>query len=83
MSWLVIAAAAALALRGAGWWARCYAWALLLILLAAVAVGNAVHATGHHPAGPADQAVVAVTPWGAAADLRFGLLLEMLRHFRN
>ena len=42
---LVIAAAAALALRGAGWWAQGYAWFSLLLMLAAVAVGNAVYAT--------------------------------------
>ena len=42
---MVIAAAAALALRGAGWWAEGYAWFSLLLMLAAVAVGNAVYAT--------------------------------------
>ena len=42
---LVIAGAAALALRGAGWWARGYSWFSLLLLLAAVATGDAVHAT--------------------------------------
>ena len=40
---LVIAGAAALALRGAGWWARFYAWASLLLMLAAVAADNAVY----------------------------------------
>ena len=79
---LVIAAAAALALRGAGWWARCYAWALLLILLAAVAVGNAVHATGTTLPAQPTKAVVAVTPWVLLL-MAFGLLLEMLRHFRT
>ena len=43
---LVIAGAAAMALRGAGWWSRFYAWACLIALLAAVAIGDAVHATG-------------------------------------
>jgi hypothetical protein len=79
---LVIAAAAALALRGAGWWARCYAWGLLLILLAAVAIGNAVHATGITLPTQPTKVVVAVTPWVLLL-MAFGLLLEMLRHFRT
>ena len=79
---LVIAAAAALALRGASWWARCYAWGLLLILLAAVAVGNAVHATGTTLPAQPTKAIVAVTPWVLLL-LAFGLLLQLLRHFRT
>ena len=34
---LVVAGAAAIALRGAGWWSRFYAWACLIAMLAAVA----------------------------------------------
>jgi hypothetical protein len=79
---LVIAPAAALALRGAGWWARCYAWALLLLLLVAVAIGNAVHATGTTLPAQPTKLVVAVTPWVLLL-MAFGLLLEMLRHFRT
>ena len=79
---LVVAGAAALALRGAGWWARFYAWAALLIVLAAVAVGDAIHAT--HVALPIQpiRAVAAVIPWVLLL-AAFGLLLEMLRHFRR
>jgi len=79
---LVVAGAAALALRGAGWWARFYAWAALLIVLAAVAVGDAIHAT--HVALPIQpiRAVAAVMPWVLLL-AAFGLLLEMLRHFRR
>src|SRR5215470_9312053 len=71
-----------LALRGAGWWARFYAWAALLIVLAAVAVGDAIHAT--HVALPIQpiRAVAAVIPWVLLL-AAFGLLLEMLRHFRR
>jgi uncharacterized protein DUF2637 len=79
---LVVAGAAALALRGAGWWPRCYAWGSLLIVLTAMAVGNAVHATGATlPAHPTKIAV-AVTPWVLLL-MAFGLLLELLRHFRR
>ena len=79
---LVIAGAAALALRGAGWWARGYAWFSLLLLLAAVAVGDAVYATNVTLPAQPTRAVVAVTPWVLLL-LAFGLLLEMLRHFRR
>jgi Protein of unknown function (DUF2637) len=79
---LVVAGAAALALRGAGWWARFYAWASLLTLLVAVAAGDALHAT--HVVLPIQpiRAVAAVIPW-AFLLVAFGLLLEMLRHFRR
>src|SRR5215831_5669947 len=79
---LVIAGAAALALRGASWWARCYAWASLLILLAALAIGNALHATGTILPAQPTKAAVAVIPWVLLL-MAFGLLLEMLRHFRT
>jgi len=79
---LVVAGAAALALRGAGWWARFYAWATLLIVLVAVAVGDAIHAT--HVVLPIQptRAVAAVLPWVFLL-AAFGLLLEMLQHFRR
>jgi hypothetical protein len=79
---LVIAAAATLALRGAGWWAKGYAWFSLLLMLAAVAVGNAVYATNVTLPAQPTRAVVAVTPWVLLL-LAFGLLLEMLRYFRR
>jgi Protein of unknown function (DUF2637) len=79
---LVIASAAVLALRGAGWPTRCYVWLCLIVLLAAVAAGDAVYATGTTlPRQPA-RAVVAVIPW-ALLLLAFGLLLAMLRHRRR
>jgi hypothetical protein len=79
---LVIAGAAAMALRGAGWWPRFYAWATLIVLLAALATADAVHATNTALPEPASRAAVAVTPWVLLL-LAFGLLLEMLRHFRS
>ena len=79
---LVVAAAAALALRGAGWWPRCYAWGSLLILLAAMAVGNAVYAIGATLPAQPTKVAVAVTPWVLLL-MAFGLLLELLRHFRT
>ena len=79
---LVVAGAAAMALRGAGWWSRFYAWACLILLLVAVAVGDAVHATGTVLPERASRAAVAITPWVLLL-LAFGLLLTMLRHFRK
>jgi hypothetical protein len=79
---LVVAGAAAMALRGAGWWSRFYAWACLILLLAAVALGDAVHATDTTLPERASRAVVAITPWVLLL-LAFGLLLTMLRHFRK
>jgi hypothetical protein len=79
---LVIACAAVLSLRGAGLLARCYAWLSMLVLLAAVAGADALHATGtklpHRPAA----AAVAIIPW-ALVLVGFGLLLSMLRHARQ
>jgi len=79
---LVVAGAAAMALRGAGWWSRFYAWACLILLLAAVAIGDAVHATNTALPERASRAAVAITPWVLLL-LAFGLLLTMLRHFRK
>jgi len=78
---LVIACAAVLALRGAGLPSRCYAWLTMLVLLAAAAGADTLHATGaklqHKPAA----AAAAIIPW-ALVLIGFGLLLSMLRQAR-
>ncbi|HEY5989332.1 MAG TPA: DUF2637 domain-containing protein, partial [Streptosporangiaceae bacterium] len=79
---LVIASAAILALRGAGWVTRVYVWLSLLILLTAVATGDALHAMKIVLPEQPTRAVVAVTPW-ALLLLGFGLWLAMLRHVRR
>jgi Protein of unknown function (DUF2637) len=79
---LVIACAAILALRGAGWLTRVYVWLSLLILLTAVATGDALHAMKIVLPQQPTRAVVAVTPW-ALLLLGFGLWLAMLRHVRR
>ncbi len=79
---LVVSCAAVLSLRAASWWQRTYAWLTTLVLLAAVAVADAVHATGTHiPRKPA-AATIAVLPWVLLL-LAFSLLLSMLRQFRR
>jgi hypothetical protein len=79
---LVIASASVLALRSAGWLTRVYVWLCLLVLLAAVATGDAVHAMGVALPRQPSRAGVAITPW-ALVLLSFGLLLAMLRHVRK
>jgi Protein of unknown function (DUF2637) len=78
---LLVACAAVLALRGAGLPSRCYAWLTMLVLLAAAAGADTLHATNtklpHKPAA----AAAAIIPW-ALVLLGFGLLLSMLRQAR-
>lgn len=79
---LVVACVATLALRGAAWWMRGFAALSIMILLALVAVVEAVHAAGvslpHRPMA----AALAAMPW-AFFLLGFGLGLSMLRHQRT
>jgi uncharacterized membrane protein SirB2 len=78
---LVVSGVAVLLLRGAGWWRRGYAWLIMMVLLVAVAAGDAVHAAGTHlPRRPA-AIIAAVLPW-ALLLLAFSLVLTMLRQFR-
>jgi hypothetical protein len=79
---LVIAGSAALTLRGASWWMRCYVWLSLLVLLGAVAGGDAVHAMNLTLPRQPSRAGVAVTPWLLLL-LGFGLWLAMLRQARR
>jgi hypothetical protein len=79
---LVIACAATLALRSAGWGAKCYVWAALLLLVGAVAAGDALHATGVKLNGQAARATIAIIPWVLLL-MGFGLWLVMLRQWRR
>jgi Protein of unknown function (DUF2637) len=78
---LVIALAAVLALRSAGLPSKVLAWLTLLVVLAAAAGADALHAAGrklpHNPAA----ITAAVLPW-ALVLIAFALLLAMLRHAR-
>src|SRR5262249_59707941 len=79
---LVIVCAAALALRSAGWGAKCYVWVSLLLVVGAVAIGGALHATGIRLTGQAARAAIAVIPWVLLL-MGFGLWLVMLRQRRR
>ena len=78
---LVIAGAAVLSLRGAGWAMRTFAWLSLLVLLAAAAGASTLYATNTHLPHKTAAAIAAILPW-ALVLLGFSLLLAMLRHAR-
>jgi len=79
---LVIFCAAALALRNASWGAKTYVWVSLLLLVCAVAVGDALHATGVRLDGQAARAVIAIIPWVLLL-MGFVMWLVMLRQWRR
>ena len=79
---LVVVLAAVLALRGAGLPSRIFAWVTLLVILAAAAGADALHAAGRKLPDHAAAITAAVVPW-VLVFLAFGLLLAMLRHARN
>ena len=79
---LVVALAAVLSLRGAGWWRRGYSWLITLLLLAAMAAGGVLHAVHPHIPHRAAAITAAVLPW-ALLLIAFSLLLSMLRQFRQ
>jgi hypothetical protein len=79
---IVIACVAAVVLRDGRWWARLWAWAVLVVVLAAIGatdVVNAVHYTLPHRR---IEGVVAAAPVVAVL-LAFSLLLTMLRQSRT
>jgi Protein of unknown function (DUF2637) len=78
---VVVAGAAVLSLRGAGLPSRWYAWLSLLVMLAADAGADTVHAVGAKLQQKPTAAAAAIIPW-ALVLIGFGLLLTMLRHAR-
>ena len=79
---LVVACSGVLATRAAGWGTKTYVWVCLLVVVGAVAVGDALYATGVHLTGQGARATIAVIPW-ALLLLGFGIWLVMLRHWRR
>jgi uncharacterized protein DUF2637 len=78
---LVISCVAALALRGAEWWIRGYAWLLVLVLLAAMATLDAWHASGIELPHRFAAGMMALMPWVLLL-LGLGLCLGVLRDLR-
>jgi hypothetical protein len=79
---LIVTCSAVLATRTAGWGTKSYVWVCLLLVVAAVAVGDALNATGVHLTGQAARATIAVVPWVLLL-MGFGIWLVMLRHWRR
>jgi hypothetical protein len=78
---LVIACVAAVMLRDARWWARCWAWLVALVVLAAIGVTDVLHAASYGLRQRPTESVVAAAPVVAVL-LAFSLFLTMLRQSR-
>jgi Protein of unknown function (DUF2637) len=78
---LVIACVAAVMLRDARWWARCWAWLVAIVLLGAIGATDVLHAMSYGLRQRPTEGVVAAAPV-AAVLLAFSLFLTMLRQSR-
>src|SRR3984885_535989 len=78
---LVIACVAAVMLRDGRWWARCWAWAVAIVMLGAIGVTDVLHAMNYGLRQRPTEGVVAAAPV-AAVLLAFSLFLTMLRQSR-
>jgi hypothetical protein len=78
---LVIACVAAVMLRDGRWWARLYAWAVVIVLLAAIATTDVLHAMNYTLRHRPTEGIVAAAPIVAVL-LAFSLLLTLLRQSR-
>jgi hypothetical protein len=77
----VVACVAAVVLRDARWWARLYAWLVILLVVAVVGAANAVHAMNVTLPHRTMEGVVAAAPWVIVL-LGFSLMLTVLRQSR-
>jgi hypothetical protein len=78
---LVIACVAAVILRDGNWWARLWAWVVIVVLLAAIGTADVLHAMNYTLRHRATEGVVAAAPVVAVL-LAFSLLLTLLRQSR-
>jgi hypothetical protein len=78
---LVIACVAAVMLRDARWWARCWAWLVAIVVLGAIGAADVLHAMSYGLRQRPTEGVVAAAPV-AAVLLAFSLFLTMLRQSR-
>jgi len=79
---LVIACVAAVTLRDARWWARCWAWLVAIVILGAIGTTDVLHAMSYGLRQRPTEGVVAAAPV-AAVLLAFSLFLTMLRQSRQ
>jgi hypothetical protein len=78
---LVIACVAAVMLRDARWWARCWAWLVAIVVLGAIGAADVLHAMSYGLRQRPTEGVVAAAPV-AAVLLAFSLFLALLRQSR-
>ena len=78
---LVIACVAAVTLRDARWWARCWAWLVVIVILAGIGTTDVLHAMNYGLRQRPTEGTVAAAPVVAVL-LAFSLLLTMLRQSR-
>jgi hypothetical protein len=78
---VVIACVAAVMLRDARWWARCWAWLVAIVVLGAIGATDVLHAMSYGLRQRPTEGVVAAAPV-AAVLLAFSLFLTMLRQSR-
>jgi len=76
-----VACVAAVVLRDARWWARFYAWLVIILVVAVVGAADAVHAMNVTLPHRETEGVVAAAPWVLVL-LGFTLMLTMLRQSR-
>jgi Protein of unknown function (DUF2637) len=79
---LVIACVAAVVLRDGRWWARAWAWVVLVVVLAAIGATDVLHAMSYTLRQRTTEGVVAAAP-AVAVLLAFSLLLTLLRQSRS
>ena len=79
---LVIACVAAVVLRDARWWARAWAWVVLVVVLAAIGATDVLHAMNYSLRHRPIEGIVAAAPVVAVL-LAFSLLLTLLRQARS
>ena len=79
---LVIACVAAVMLRDGRWWARLYAWLVVIVLLGAIGTTDVLHAMNYTLRHRPTEGIVAAAPIVAVL-LAFSLLLTLLRQSRT
>jgi outer membrane biosynthesis protein TonB len=75
---LVVACVAAVMLRDGRWWARLWAWVVIIVVLAAIGTTDVLHAMNYTLRHRVTEGVVAAAPVVAVL-LAFSLLLTLLR----
>jgi hypothetical protein len=79
---LVIASVAAVMLRDGRWWARLWAWVVVIVVLAAIGATDVLHAINYTLPHRTTEGIVAAAP-AVAVLLAFSLLLTLLRQSRT